>query len=80
MSTELTPEEAEIAETAVHGFGADFKHLRRVETPIGEQCVHCKLPISAGDVGVTMLYMTAASRRVPYHHACLLVSLGLSSE
>lgn len=46
----------------------------RVETPIGEPCLHCEEPIGAGDSGETTGYVAIGQppKYVPQHKECLV--------
>ena len=58
-----------------------------VDTPIGETCARCSVPIKAGDVGIVMPHMgagvqfgTHAVEELPWHIACFRAALGIETK
>lgn len=51
----------------------------KVETPVGDTCMHCADGIEATNQGVMMPFWDGvAHRMVSYHRLCLLQNMGLS--
>jgi hypothetical protein len=45
-----------------------------VDTPVGESCVECDLPIDDGDIGVVLPYhgSDTLTTHFAYHHVCFM--------
>lgn len=51
-------------------------HARQAPTPVGQECVGCRVPVAEGDQGFLMGYLgsSGAPGVVPYHRECLFAS------
>lgn len=47
----------------------------RVETPVGQPCVHCSETIEAGDDGVCLLHLGVTVAELPWHRECFIRSI-----
>ena len=48
-----------------------------IETPVGDACAYCSVPIKAGDIGVVMPHVAEVVIDKPWHIACLRTALGI---
>jgi hypothetical protein len=52
-----------------------------VDTPVGDACMRCDVPIKAGDVGIIMPHMgPEGTVEKPWHLACFRLGLGIGGE
>lgn len=60
-------------------FGGPWGAIKcdEIETPVGELCVRCKVPIKEGDQGVVMPLMVNLGTWIPVaeHRECVLESI-----
>lgn len=57
-------------------------HFELVPTPVGEACLHCKVPVRIGELGVILPFSGGTIEKpieteAVYHRECLLRSMGI---
>lgn len=52
-----------------------FELGEKVETPVGQPCEYCGVPIKEGDVGFRFPVFGEPEEQSPWHRRCLLVSV-----
>lgn len=54
--------------------------IPQVDTPVGEACLRCGVPIKAGDVGILMPHtLDLDCVEKPWHISCFRAALGIEA-